>query len=96
MRDHRVQHSGVAHPFVKQAELDRRRALDPQDIARTGAHRRKQFLQQAVCPAGAAISDDVRREARGLDHRQRVARRTAIRVVIDGDGKVSLMPDVTA
>ncbi|MCY1550027.1 hypothetical protein D9M68_862390 [compost metagenome] len=62
------------------------RALDAQHIPHAHAHPRYQCLQGLAVGRRLQVLDDDGLDAAGADQRQRVARRAAVRVVVDRDG----------
>jgi hypothetical protein len=89
MLEHRTQDRLVRSSRIEQTEFFRRRILVAQHVARTHLHRGQQFFQLRSRPADLAIQEHGRPITRRLDHRERVARRTAIGIVVDGDREVT-------
>ena len=85
MLDHRVDELVVGERGVAMTKLGIWRALLAQQGAWGDAHAGDQRYEARAVRRRLEILDDVRFNAGVLDHRQRVARRPALRVVIDDD-----------
>src|SRR5690606_24624615 len=85
MRHHSIEQLLVAQRRVAKAKLRIGRAFLAQQLSHRYAHARDKLSQHVPRWRCLQIFDDMRFNARITDHRQRVARGTAIRVMIDDD-----------
>src|SRR3546814_3200707 len=85
MRHHRVDEGVVVETFVAEAEVREGRSLFAQQRTRGDAGAPDKLLKQCARRRCLQIFDDMRLDARIANHRKRVARRAAFRIVVDDD-----------
>src|SRR3546814_10319693 len=85
MRYHLVDQRVVIGTFVAEAEFGKGRPFLAEERAGRDARARYHLFEQLARWRRLQIFDDVRLDAGVADHRQRVARRSAIGIMVDDD-----------